>query len=417
MADTLAQRAATYQPFSPVELANPYEGYAALRAEAPVFRDATTGIFVVTRYEDVRKIVTSPNIFSSRVREQLRQTQQSMRDVDAVYATHGWERIDTLSMSDPPQHTRYRNMALNGFLPAKMRASEGHVSAVVDELLDTLMPTGKMDFFTDFAVPMPIRVFAVQLGVPREEMHLFQRFGDAGIEAISMIISPQREIELAHIGVEEQKYFAAKIEQFRAAPAELLISDLANARDENGELYSIAELLSIISILVLGGNETTTNAMTTALWLMLTNPGLEARLRGDGKAIEAFCEESLRFLSPVQGVFRIAAEDTALSGVRIPKGSRVLIKFGAANRDTRQWESAAEFEPFREDAKKHIAFGAGIKHCIGAPLARLEMKVAFLKLLERGRNFRLQDAAFQPQFVPNIIVHGMASLPIAFDPC
>jgi cytochrome P450 len=258
-------------------------------------------------------------------------------------------------------------------------------------------------------------VFAVQLGVPRGEMDLFQRFGDAGIEAISMIIPPDRELELARIGVEEQKYFAAKIEAYRAKPADLLISDLANARDENDELYTTAELLSIIAILVLGGNETTTNALATALWLMMATPGLEQQMRAEPQRIDLFIEEALRYLSPVQGVFRVAAQDTELGGVAIPKGARVLIKFGAANRDAGNFQQADDFDPLRAAARRHLAFGAGIKHCIGAPLARLEMKVAFRRILERVENIRPADPGFQPRFVPNMIVYGMKDLPIAFD--
>lgn len=407
---------ADYKVFDPAHLADPYPAYAALHAAAPVYFDAATATWVVTGYDEVRRVVMAPELFSSAVRAQQRAVNPTMRAVDAVYARDGWERLDTLSVSDPPTHTRYRNMVSRWFTPARMKASQAHVAAVVDELLDAAVPAGGCEFMTGFAVPMPIRVFAVQLGVPRAEMALFQRFGDAGIEAISMLASPTRELELAAVGVEEQRYFAARIEHYRAHPElGLLISDLANERDESGEMFGMAELLSMISILVLGGNETTTNALSTALWLMMATPGLEDRLRSDSKLTERFIEEALRYLAPVQGVFRIATRDVELGGVAVPAGARLLIKFGAANRDARAFDRPDAFDPLRADVRRHIAFGAGIKHCVGAPLARLELQVAFARLLARVRDVRPAEAGFRPSYVPNIITYGMATLPVIWS--
>ena len=400
--------------FDPKTLSDPYAFYRKLHQEAPVWHDKATNIYVVTGYDAVRQVAMQPQVFSSRVREWLREVNPTVRRVDEVYAKNGYARVETLSLSDPPKHTRYRNMVRQWFTPEKMTDAEPHVLSIVDELLDGFVARGACDFHLDFSVPMPIRVFAVQLGVVREEMGLFQKFGDAGIEAISMVATPDREVELAYVGVEEQKYFAAQIEKYRKTPDRLLISDLANARDESGALYAMEELVSIIAILVLGGNETTTNALSTAMWLMCENPGLEAELRADRSLLENFIEEALRYQSPVHGVFRICTKDTALAGVDIPANSRVLINFGAANRDEKLFAQSDRFDPRREEARRHLAFGQGIKHCIGAPLARLELRIAFDRILERMCDIRPETEGFVPRFAPHLVTHGMLSLPIVF---
>ena len=410
---------ARFDPFSQETLARPYAFYAALRAEAPVWQDPATGIFIVSKAADVRAVAMNPRIFSSATRDAMRASSPELQAVEAVYQSKGWARPGTLGHSDPPEHTRYRRMVLPWFSPARMRNVKSHIVEVVEELLDDLQAKGSgrvCDFQQEFSVPMPIYVFAGQLGVPREEMHLFERFGDAGIEAIGFDVPLSRRIELAHIGVEEQHYFAAKVDWFRLHPADILISDLANARDENGAYFSIPEILSMINILVLGGNETTTNALSLALWLVCRE-GLQRSLRKRPSSIPAFVEEALRFHSPVHFINRITTAEIVLGGKQIPARSRVMISFASANRDEAIYADADLFRLDRMNERPHLAFGAGIKHCIGAPLARLELNLAFSRLLARTNDVRLATNDFVPTLTPHPIAPSVQSLPVIFSFC
>lgn len=229
------------------------------------------------------------------------------------------------------------------------------------------------------------------------------------------MITPEREIECAKSTVEFQRYFAAKLDERRAAPQDDLLTDLINARLEGETPLNTAEMLSILQQVLVAGNETTTNLIASAVLLLLQNPQQMAAVCADHARIPNCVEEALRFESPVQGLFRMARMDTELGGVAIPAGSRLVLMYASGNRDDQEFPQAERFDVYRANAKDHVAFGVGIHYCLGAPLARLEATVAFETLLGRLRNIRLAEDKNDYRHTPSFILRGLKALYLEFD--
>ena len=211
---------------------------------------------------------------------------------------------------------------------------------------------------------------------------------------------------------ELQQFIATKVRDFQAQPGDCLLSDLANAEDQ-GRKPDMRELVSLILILLVAGNDSTSLAMTSAMQRIVTTPGLEAELRADPSRLGTFIEEVLRLEAPVQGLYRKALSDIVIAGTPIPKGAIVVLRFGAANRDPAQFTDPDRLDLARANARNHLAFGAGPHFCIGNQLARGELRIAFSTLLRRMQNFRA--VAPGASYMSHFLVYGPVSLPLDFD--
>ncbi|MFT5100563.1 MAG: cytochrome P450, partial [Planctomycetaceae bacterium] len=210
-------------------------------------------------------------------------------------------------------------------------------------------------------------------------------------------------------------YFAEKIEARQKQPTDDVLSDIVNSNDEGEEPMNVAECLSVISQLVVAGNETTTSTFAEGLHLLATHPEQLRKVQEDPSLIPNMVEEMLRLSTPTTQMWRIALQDTELNGVKIPKGATLMIKFGSANRDEMQFAFGEEFDVTRQNLKSQIAFGKGVHHCLGAPLARQELIVSFKVILERMTNFTLPPEQGDLEFLPSMLLHGPADLSIRFD--
>jgi cytochrome P450 len=257
-------------------------------------------------------------------------------------------------------------------------------------------------------------VIAEQLGVPSDHMDQFKRWSDASNEAVNPVITSERGVEIANILTEMQRYLAIEIERVRSKPNGTLISNLANTH-VNGRHLDMRELLSIIHQLLVAGNETTTAALASGMRLLIERPEIVDHIYNDNKKVIPFIEEMLRLLSPVQTLFRRAAENVEIAGVAIPAGSLVEVRYGAANRDPNQYAAPDEINLDRPNTMSHLAFGAGIHMCIGNQLARGELKLAFLSLTSRLKGFRVSRGEDSYRWISSYVTHGLSELWMTFE--
>ena len=235
---------------------------------------------------------------------------------------------------------------------------------VVSELIDAFIDQGRLKVMDDFAIPVPMYVIADQLGVPRSDRDKFKEWSDAAVAPLGLLISDERKIECAKLAVNMHKYFVKVFADRRENPRGDIISDLVT-KEVNGKPLDTPELLSVLDQLLVAGNETTTSAIGASVVRLAQDPELVELLASQPDKCNNFAEEILRHESPVQGLFRMTTEDVEIGGTTIPQGSLVNLRYGSANRDENKYECPAEFNVDRKNASSHLAFGAGIHHCIG----------------------------------------------------
>jgi cytochrome P450 len=402
-----------FNPFADDVQQCPYPHYQAMRESTAAFHVPGTDIYMVTRHDLIGPIVRDTATFSSdfMTAGQLPSAEVIERIKEAM--ADGWPQVPTMLTIDPPQHTRFRGTVAPYFIPKQMTALRPVVEEIVDRLVRDLPPDGEVfDVVTQFAVPVPIETIAAVLNVPDDRLADFKRWSDHSIAPIGTNISDDRRVEAVYGVVEFQKYFAAQLEQRRVEPQDDLMTSLVTAEiddddpaNESGKRpLTMAEMLSIVQQLLVAGNETTTKAITEGFRLLAEHPAVWAKLRADPAGYApAVTEEILRLATPTQGMFRTVTKDTEIDGVPVPAGSRLVLVYSAANRDPAVWgDEPDRFDPDRDNLKHHVAFGKGIHFCLGAPLSRLEMNVAFERLghaLERIDLAPDNDYRYHPSFM------------------
>ena len=299
-----------FNPLAPETVENPYPFHRALREHAPVYQVPGVGFFIISRYAHILSALNNEEVFSSRQPPGVIVAMPP--EVMKIYE-QGYPPVDTLLTNDPPSHTRYRVLVTKAFSQRRVATLEPKIREIASELIDEFAPDGKVELMHQFAVGLPLTVIADALGVPREDMDKFKRWSDDAVAPLGGMISAERQIECARSGVEFQHYFAARLEECRAAPRDDLLTDLLNARLEGAKPLDMAEMLNILQQLLVAGNETTTNLIGSAMMLLLQHPDQMRALIDDPSLIGNFVEESLRMESPVQALFRITKEDTELS--------------------------------------------------------------------------------------------------------
>jgi cytochrome P450 len=334
----------------------------------------------------------------------------------------GWPR-DTRLQTDPPEHRDYRALVSGAFSAGRVKALAPFVHEIATALADDLAGASdsnsnsdsgyECEFVSRYAAWLPIRVITRLLGLPAEDASQIKNWSDAWVEPLSSAISEEREIEVAKLGVELQQYLAGWMQRKEEAPANDVLSDLAHACFPNGEPLPMAEKMGISEHLIVGGHETATSALASGVMLLVREPEVERALRADPGRIRNFVEEVLRLESPSQGFFRFALEDAEVAGVPIPKGSMVQLRFAAANRDPEVFPNPDQLDLERANAGAHMAFSQGEHHCIGAPLARLELQTAFRTLLERFEHFEFATNA-PLEYIPGLALRTLRALPIRY---
>ncbi len=403
-------------PMMPANLVSPWLMNKRLRDEAPVFQDPMSGIFFISRYEDVVAMALDHETFSSVMPGATTRAVNSEDDEVIAIMEQGYPNVATMLTQDPPLQRRYRKFVDKAFSPANLKKLEPYIEQVSNELIDRFADRGECEFLNDFGVPLPLTIIASQIGVPLDDLPKLRRWTEAFIGNLSQQLDRDGIIAAAKDILEFQHYFVERMEERRAEPTEDILSMVINASID-GKPLDNAEGLSMLSQILVAGNETTAASLTEGIWLLINNPDQYEILRQDTspERISDFVEEVLRYSSPSSNMFRRTTRDVMLHGVTIPENSICFARFASANQDEAQFEDAARFDITRTNLKEHVAFGKGIHHCLGAALARREMNGGFKVIFERMENFRLQEGAADPEFSPNALLHGLTGLPLAFD--
>jgi cytochrome P450 len=388
-----------FNPFDPEVMACPYPHLSRLRAEAPVTWSAAADAFVVASHELLVEVLRQPKVFSSQFGRAGRQIPPEWKEqVEAVIA-EGHPRVSVLLTSDPPAHTRYRRLVSRAFSPPVIAGFEPTIRGIAESLVDEFRHGEPLEFMPAFAVPLPVRAIAHVMGVPDDDLQKFKEWSDATTSAIGTDITLDGMLASERAINEFQRYFEAQLEARRDGPVNDLLGHLLTTRidDEDEEVtdrrpLDMAEMLRILQMILVAGNETTTSLIGDMMRIFGRRPDDWQRMRRDPSCIPAMVEEALRLASPNGGIWRVAAVDTELGGVRIPAGSRIIITFMSANRDEAVFgEDAAQFCPERNNVGDHLAFGFGPHYCLGAPLSRLEARIALEVLTARVATFELLD--------------------------
>jgi cytochrome P450 len=355
--------------------------------------------WVITRYQDVDTILRDHKHFSSDVRN---------RRSPRFRATGGVPSDPNMLVLDPPDHTRLRALVSKAFTPSAIAALEPRIRVIVGELLDQIAAPAGFDLIETIAYPLPVIVMAELLGVPPEERAQFKMWSDQRARVLEPTITPRERQEAIQAAKAFDAYFRGVIEARRKEPRDDLISTLI-AIEEAGDTLSPYELLIMLRLLLIAGNETTTNLIGNGMLALLHHPEQLQMLKENPSLIPSAIEELLRYDTPVQLDGRTIMEDMDFKGRPWQRGQGVVLLLGSANRDPEVFHDPDRLDITRNEAS-HIAFGRGIHHCLGAPLARLEGRIAFEALLERFSDIYLLNE--QPSFKDNVVLRGLQALPL-----
>jgi cytochrome P450 len=389
--------------------ANPYPYYARLRAEAPVHRvelsDRRTG-WLITRYDDVLSALKDPLLVKDR--QNASAPGQPMKQPWMP----GFVRPLTQNMldRDPPDHTRLRALVHRAFTPRRVEQMSEWVQAIADESLRGVERKGSMEIIRDFALPLPTTIIAEMLGVPVEDRHRFHRWSS---RIVASDPSGWRMVKAIPSLIAFLRYIRRLVRARQAEPRDDLVSALVQA-EESGDQLNEDELVAMIFLLLVAGHETTVNLIGNGVLALLRHPQQMEELRRDPSLIEPAVEELLRYSGPLEmATERYAREDMSLQGVTIPRGGLVLGVLASANRDERQFDDPDLLNLTRKP-NRHLAFGHGIHHCLGASLARLEGRVAINTLLQRLGGLRLAADPGSLRWRRGLVLRGLEALPVTF---
>lgn len=393
--------------FDPATQEDWFPTYRRLRDEAPVYRMPGTNIHVVTRYDDVLHVLRHQDVFPTGG------SAHRSRAAMQVYERRGWQRMTPLS-TNPPEHRHYRALVDPFFSGAGAQRWRAIIDETIDDLLREFEHAGQCEFVAAFAMPLPVRLITRILGFPEADISRLKAWSEAWVLPFAGGLGEEQEVWVAEQVCDFHEYIQQHVDATRASPRDDVISALVTATFAGERPLTDHEIVSIVDHLYIGGNETTTFALASALWILLREPGLYDRVRSDLTLVEPFVEEVLRLESPTQGLYRRVARDTELGGVQLPAGSVVHVRYAAANRDERMFPHPDEVDLERPNLRRHMAFSLGEHHCPGEGLSRLEQRSALTAILRRLPGLRLGEANdFRHQ--PGFVLRALCELHLQWD--
>jgi cytochrome P450 len=385
---------------------DPYPMYERLQAAGSVVWSPKVKAWVITRHDDVLAALKNANLSVDSFSAEKRRRPESAESA-VLNSISDW-----LSFVDPPRHTRLRSVIGNAFTPRVITSFEPQIKQVVTELLDELFDAKAVDLVSRYAYPLPAIVISEMLGVPREDHDRFRQWSGDLMVFIGRAVGAKDRHQRAAASLSEMNdYLLGIVRQRREHPTEDLISRLVLA-EAMGERLTDNEVVGTCAAILLGGHFTTQHPISSAVLALLLDPALQARI-ADEVWVAAAIEETLRWNSPVQSTLRLATTDLTISGTSIKKGEHVYLVLAAGNRDPEQFEAPDVFAPDRK-RDHHLAFGHGIHFCIGAPLARVEARIAITELFRRYPRIALIEGD-QRLWTEMIAFRGLTRLPIQLD--
>ena len=372
-----------FDPASPDVRRDPYPHYHHLRARAPVQYLPRAGYWAVLRHEDVTTVLKEPELFSSSI----------LKSFDP-----------TLIGADPPAHTRVRRLVTEAFTPRKLAALEAHIRSRTDQLFDGIAERREFDLVTELAMPLPVSVIAELLGMATDDLERLKRWSEAVVAGASGRPGPEERARIVAAGTELRDFLAAHVARLQAEPGDSLLGDLV-ASPHEGQRVSTPEAMSLARLLLIAGNETTTNLIGNAVLALLRHPAELTRLQEDPGLLPAAIEETLRYDAPVLTVDRVTTRPVELAGAAIPAQARIGVMIGAANRDPAAFPDPDTFSIAR-DPHGHVAFGGGPHYCVGSFLSRLETRIVLEGLLARLPRLRATQSLDDVDLTRSIHLRG-----------
>jgi cytochrome P450 len=389
------ERVALYDPYDCQIHEDPYPAYRRLREEAPVYHNPERGFYALSRYRDVL----------AGFRDTARLSNEQGVAIEQIGRAR--ETMSFLGM-DPPDHTRLRNLVSSGFTPRRVGELEPRIRALATHYIDQFVDRGSCELIGEFAGKLPMDVISEMLGVPEADRDTLRTWSDTVLhrEEGRQEVPPEGLAAAARL----VHYFTELVARRRARPQDDLTDALIAAEIE-GDRLADADIIGFLFLMVIAGNETTTKLLGNALYWAWRNPDQLARIRGDAGLIPGWAEETLRYDPSSQLIARTALADIELHGRVIPKGARVALLIGSANRDERYWKDPDLYDVGRNTSGS-LAFGQGTHFCLGASLARLEARVSLEELLRRLGEFTVRPEGIERVHSAN--VRGFSALPIEF---
>jgi cytochrome P450 len=409
---TAQPSAADFSLLAPEVRENPYPYYAALRRDSPIHQLVKGApLYAITRYADVLHILHHPELFSSNALQvALQGGGIGIGPNSGALAGHRLLASPMMIATDPPNHGRLRSLVNRGFTPRRIGALEPRIREIANRCLDEAINGGELELVRGFSIPLPVTVIAEMLGVESDRVDQFKAWSDAFIIGLSGATGQYTPEDVRKAADEMADYFERIAAERRAQPKDDLISVLSQAQE--GDALSIGELLSFVALLLIAGNETTTNLIGNGIKALLAHPDQFERVMADPAVIPALVDEVLRYDSPIQALPRSNATEVELPSGKVPENSTLLVFYAAANHDEEHFPDAERFDIDRS-TQDHVAFSHGIHYCLGASLARLEARVAFETLFSRCR--KLELAADSIPMLDSAVLRGPKSLPLRIE--
>jgi cytochrome P450 len=381
-----------FNPFSYEFHDDPFPVYRQLRDEAPAYHDDDLGFWALSRYDDVARALHDPDTFCSRF---------------GITLEEG-SALPMLLTTDPPDHTALRRLVSRAFTPRRVADLESAIRTLSTGYLDRLRDRAAADLIVDYAAPLPMDVISRLLGVPDGDQEELRGWSDA------LLHRAEGDMEVTPAGIDAAyqlyKYFSAFVAERRAAPGDDDLAGALVAAESDGERLTDDQVVGFLFLLIIAGNETTTKLLGNCLLAMQRFPRERTKVIADPARIPDAVEEILRYEGSTQVMARTLTREVALHGRKMPRGDKVLLLLGSGNRDERVWDDPDAYDIDRSWPTHHLAFGHGIHVCLGAALARLEMRVGLEEFLDRHPGYEIDERALERVHSGN--VRGYSRMPI-----
>ncbi len=403
-ATAVTPRELGFDPSDPGFIADPYPVYRRLRDEHPILWNPETNQWLVSRHADLNRLLRDRRLGRTYL-HQATHAEFGRPEPPAAHAP--FHELNDAGMLDhePPDHTRLRRLVLTAFTPRTVEAMRGRIQGIVDGLIDELGGAGEIDLIADYVEPLPVTVIAELLGVPEADRHLLRPWSADFCLMYEIDPSEASARKAVAASLEFGAYLRELLAERRKRPGDDLISALAAVAD-NGDTLTETELIATCVLLLNAGHEASVNGAGNGWWTLLRHPGALARLRAEPALMPTALEELLRFDTPSTLFERWVLEPVEVAGVELPRGAEIALLFGSANRDPAAFDRADDLDLARSP-NPYISFGAGIHYCLGAPLAKLELGIAFETLLRRAPRLELVET---PRWKPTFVLRGLEAL-------
>ena len=406
----------------PKVIADPHPLYRVLRSEDPVHYDPQLKMYLVTRYEDLQKVLSDPITFSVKHGYDEQHAKGFREEYEAIMEREGGGFFhDSIGiMNDPPGHTRIRRLLEKAFTARRVKQLEPGTQKIIGDIIEKIADRGRAEGMSEIAAPFTIGVICEQLGLSQYDAEKIQRGTEATVAQIGRMQDHEQMIANAKENAALQAFLIEHIRQRQKQPSEDMISDLVYARldDDENPTLTFPEIVSLSRTLLVGGNHTTMTAMGTLLFVLATQPSVADQLQhvvDDERLLTRFIEELLRIEPPVIGLSRMTTREVELGGKTLPAGAHMLLVYGSGNDDEKEFQHPREFDMNRGNLGRHLSFGAGVHRCVGLALARMEIKIAAREISRRLDNIRLAVPLEQLKFLNSIASRTIDGLPLTFS--